>query len=198
MKYLGLFLFLISFSVSAQFTKGTIAFGGNVSFSSIKQSINNTDYPASNYLTLSPTVGLFISPTFSLGVFGQINSQKTPTINVITNLFESQKTVSQLYGLFARKYFPLSDKFLVSINGRIGAGGEVKDDNSDDKSSQFLISLSPSLTFLPHEKWGIEAGFGQISYQKNAAQYTFSDADVFSASLGSLSFGINYYINRKD
>lgn len=197
MKYLLLLLFLVPFSVSAQFTKGTIVLGGNISFTSIKQNINTADYPSSNYLTVNPSIGTFISSSFSVGVFGQISSQKTPNINVVTNLFESQKSVSQIYGVFARKYFSISDNFMISLNGKAGLGSNTRNGDSDNKTNQLLISISPALTFLPHAKWGIEAGFGQVSYEKNSQPYYASETDRFIADLGSLSFGINYYLNRK-
>ncbi|WP_439489090.1 hypothetical protein [Algoriphagus sp.] len=196
MKNLLLLIFLVPFSVSAQFSKGTFATGGNASYTSIAQNHNDNDYPSSRYLTVSPTVATFLSPSFSVGIFGQISSQNMPTINYVTNLFEEQKTTSQIYGLFARKYFPLSEKFLISLNGKAGVGSRKRNEDSDNKNSQFLISISPAITFLPHDKWGIEAGFGQITYEKNSQDYYYGDTDRFIASLGGLTFGINYFIIR--
>ncbi|UZD24424.1 outer membrane beta-barrel protein [Algoriphagus halophytocola] len=198
MKYLGLILFLIPYTASAQFSKGTVVVGGSMSYSSQTQNITDGDYPASSYLSLSPTIGVFVSPTVSVNVLGQVYSQKNPTINVITNLFETEKSVSQIYGLLVRKYFPLSDKFLLSLNGKAGAGSRIKNEDSDTKTSQLIISISPALTFIPHKNWGIEGGFGQISYEKNSQQNPYYDSDQFKASLGELGLGVNYYFNRKN
>lgn len=198
MKYLFFLFLLVSFSASAQFSKGTISLGGNSSFTSISENDNDTYYPASKYLTVNPTVGIFLTPSFSLGIFTQISSQKNPRINIITNLFETQKSVSQIYGLYARKYFTLSDKFLISLTGSGGIGSRVINEDSEDKTNQYSISISPKLTFIPHKNWGIEAGFGVISYQKNSQQNPYYNNDQFSASLGSLSLGVNYFINRKE
>jgi hypothetical protein len=197
MKYLFTLLFLIPFTVSAQFSKGTVAIGGNVSYTSIAQNSGDNDAPATNYFTLSPTVAMFIAPSFSVGAFVQLYSQNSPTINIYTNLFEDRKTVSQIYGVFARKYFPLSDKFLISVDGKIGAGSRKTNGDSDTKVNQFLVSVSPVFTFLPHEKWGIEARIGQLSYTTNSQQNPYYNSDQFNADLGGLTFGVNYYIGRK-
>lgn len=198
MKYLILIFFLVPLTLSAQFSKGTVVLGGNLSYTSISENYGDAEYPASDFLTLSPTIGIFVSPTFSVNIFGQVSSQKNPTINVVTNLFETEKSVSQIYGLLVRKYFPLSDKFLISLNGKIGAGHRVKNGDSDSKTSQFIVSISPNLIFVPHKNWGIEGGFGQISYEKNSQQNAYYDSDRFSASLGGLALGVNYYFSRKN
>jgi len=198
MKYLFFVFLLVSFSASAQFSKGTISLGGNFSFTSISENDNDTFYPASKYLSVNPMVGIFLTPSFSLGVFTQISSQKNPRINVTTNFFETQKSVFQIYGLYARKYFTLSDKFLLSLIGSGGIGSRVINEDSEDKTNQFSISIAPKLSFIPHKNWGIEAGFGVVSYQKNSQQNTYYNSDQFSANLGSLSLGVNYFINRKD
>lgn len=197
MKYLLTLLFLIPFTVSAQFSKGTVAIGGNVSYTSILQDSDISDMPSAKYLTINPSVGMFVSPSFSLGAFVQIYSTKVPTINPYTNLFEEGKVVSSIYGIFARKYFPLSDKFLISINGRVGVGSKVTDGDSENKTNQFTASLSPVFTFLPHEKWGLEASFAHLRYETNSPGSYYSNSDDFSVSLGGLGFGVNYYIGRK-
>ncbi|GAB3217659.1 outer membrane beta-barrel protein [Algoriphagus aestuariicola] len=197
MKYLFVFLFLAPFTVFAQFSKGTLAIGGNVSYTSISASSSDNSTPATHYFTLSPTVATFVAPSFSVGAFVQLYTQNSPTLNIYTNLFEDQKTVSQIYGVFARKYFSVSDKFLISLNGKVGAGSRTTDGESDSKVNQFVVSVGPVLTFLPHERWGVEASFGEISYSKNSQQNPYYNTDHFNASLGSLNFGINYFINRK-
>ena len=197
MKYLLVFLFFVPFTVFGQFSKGTVATGGYVSYTSIAQNSGGNDTPATSYFTLSPTVAMFVAPSFSVGAFVQLYTQNSPTINIYTNLFEDQKSVSQIYGLFARKYFSLSDKFLISVNGEIGAGSRKTNGDSGTKVNQFLISVSPVFTFLPHEKWGIEARIGQLSYTTNSQQNPYYSSDRFDADLGGLTFGLNYYINRK-
>jgi hypothetical protein len=196
MKYLFTILFLVPFTVSAQFSKGTVAIGGDMTYYSLLQDSDNSDMPSSKYLTINPSVSLFLTPTFSAGVFVQINSSKVPTINIYTNLFEESKMVSSIYGVTARKYFPLSDKFLISIDGGVGVGGRVVNGNSENKVNQFTASMSPVFTFLPHPKWGIEATFANVSYETNTGS-SYTKSNSFSARLGTMGFGINYFINRK-
>lgn len=198
MRYLFILFFLAPFSLVAQFSKGTIVLGGNLSYSSTINHDTDYEYPASKSLSLNPNIGMFVSPSFSIHVFGQISSQKYPQINVITNLFETEKLVSKIYGLAASKYFSLSDKFMIMLSGRVGTGNRMRNEDKDTKSNQFLVSLGPSLIFFPHKNWGIAGGFGSLSYEKNFQQYATMKSNRFSASLGSLAFGVNYLFNRKD
>lgn len=151
--------------------------------------------PSSKYLTMNPSVSIFVTPTFSIGAFLKINSSKVPNINPYTNLFEEGKVLTSIYGVTARKYFPLSDKFLISVQGGIGLGGRVVDGDSENRTSQFTANLGPVFTFLPHPKWGFEASFADLRFENSGNYYT--NTNNFSVGIGTMGFGINYFINRK-
>jgi hypothetical protein len=146
---------------------------------------------------MNPSAAVFVSPSFSIGVFADISSNKIPTINVITNLFEERKVVSNIFGIEARKYFPISDKFLFSVNGGVGAGSKVKDGDSENKVDQLVAYLTPVFTFLPHPKWGFEGSIGSLRYETNSPGNYYSNSNDFRASLGGLGLGVSYSINRK-
>jgi hypothetical protein len=56
--------------------------------------------------------------------------------------------------------------------------------NDKDKETGFEVELRPVFTFLPHPKWGIEAGLGLLSYKKNVRQFGSNKIDQFMAGIG--------------
>lgn len=197
MKYFFIALFLIPFTVLAQFSKGTVAIGGSVYFQSVLHDPDNSDMPSSKYLTVNPYLGVFVTPTFAMGGFVQLLSDKVPSINIYTNRFEERKVVSGIYGVFARKYFPISDKFLFGVQGEVGLGNKVIDGDSDNKTKQFTAALAPLFTFLPHPKWAFNASFAELSYEKNSPGSYYSNSNNFTARIGGLGLGINYFMGGK-
>jgi hypothetical protein len=115
MKYLLVFFLLAPLTLSAQFLKGTLGIGGNISYSSQLNHGNNISDNKNSTLNVRPRAELFLSNTFSLGAYVSLSKFKTMHSIPSTNLYYDADYNSQTYGVLARKYISISDNFLFSL-----------------------------------------------------------------------------------
>ncbi|HSF55070.1 MAG TPA: hypothetical protein VLA71_15050 [Algoriphagus sp.] len=196
MKKLLVLLFFVPIISFAQFTKGNKFIGGNVSYSRYSYEGGTDSKPFNSIFDLEGQLGFFSSESFAVGPVLNIFSQSRPSINPVTNLFEQTNSSGVMAGVFARKYFPISEMFLFSMEGKVLGGIRSSDNDSEDESNgQLKVGFRPVFTFLPSSKWGFEAGVGNLSYEVNTANY-LSDQTVFLANLGQVSLGVVYFFNR--
>ncbi len=201
MKRLIFILLLLPTLTFGQFSKGTKMIGTDFNISSI--STSSGDRPDFT-ITGNFNFGFFTSESFAVGPILNVLYDKRYTINPVTNTFNEISITGLSGGLFARKFFKISDKFFFSLEGRglIGYAQRSNDSRlnfgfqSDDRVTRFDISILPAFTFFPSERWGIDARLGQIYYGSNAANY-FQDFKEFRFNLGRVSLGFNYYFGIK-
>ncbi len=202
MKKLILILLLLPTLTFGQFSKGTKMIGTDFSVSSYTTSVNNE--PPITTITGNFHFGFFTSESFAVGPILNVLYNRNYNINPVTNTFDEISITGLSGGLFARKFFKISDKFFFSLEGRglIGYAQRSNDSRlnfafqSDDRVTRFDISILPAFTFFPSERWGIDARLGQIYYGSNAANY-FQDFKEFRFNLGRVSLGFNYYFGIK-
>lgn len=152
---------------------------------------------SSTYFSMDTQFGVFLKESFVFGPALNLNANALPFINPTTNLFERTHIYGVLVGVFARKYFPITEMFLFSLEGEIlGGAGTDSYNSEEDLAPSMKVGLRPVFTFLPSEKWGFEAGVGELSYQLNPLG-DYTNQDFFTANLGRVSLGVIYFLNRK-
>ena len=104
------------------------------------------------------------------------------------------------FGLYAKKYWNLSDRFL--INGRLGVDyGFSKLTEGYTAGRLFRVGLRPGLTYFFTQHFALEGTFGFIGYTHTKLEDPddfmgfYTKSNVFEVQFGAseLSLGISYY-----
>lgn len=205
-SFLLIFFTILSFCVNAQFNTGDKVLGGYLSFSAQRSPDSQSGElrDKSNSFSVSPSLGFFIAENLSIGARLGYSNYVYETYNSSDLTYQSKsKHISP--ALFAERYFSLSDHFLFSVVGNLSFNrgkettkqfnqitGEVYKNTSDTYT--LSAGLNPTFTFLPSEKWGIQAGVGSLYYSYSRNLSTETKTNSFNLSLGSVSLGIFYYM----
>lgn len=180
-KTLALILFSLSFlAISAQTNKGKMFIGGNLNYSTNK---NSTSYYIYNQeqknssTSVSPYVGYFIQNDWALGALLDINNQKTETTsNSYTDGYQEETTTTDHSGIgvFITKYFTISDRLKFDISANVCYQSvSQKNNSSTNNTSQYSTKLnykgsSADLTFglmyFITPKLGIHANLADLSF----------------------------------
>jgi hypothetical protein len=196
---IALFCILFSFCAHAQFTKGDKFIGGNVTMKHVSYDDGDEE---DVYFGVSPSAGIFLTKNFALGLDLGYSHDSYKTY---VDFQVSSKRISQSYttGIFAKRFFTISDKFFFALKGdvvyqrSINNHTSVNGVKSSTKSYVLGTNLTPSFIFFPSPKWGIEASLGSLSYTHNQeipADGTTTDQLNFYA--GTFSLGFTYYLRK--
>lgn len=219
--YSLLFFFSIVFTAGAQIKKGTILLGGDMNFSTSK----NTPGDATNgyvvkqtYAGLSPSFGKAIKENviagFDLSWAGSKTTQDQSASHVVS------KSNSYGAGLFLRGYKTLGSGFSLFLQGRLGgyySKGKNEDNtmpqnNTDNKSYTVNLGFYPGVAYLLGKRVQVEAGFQNLAvvgYSHSENTYTipggngpltssgnnFSLSSGFSSSLNNFTAGVRLLLD---
>jgi hypothetical protein len=198
-----------------QISQGTVVLSGSVQFN---QSYYKPDQNPSNSrsinqsLYLSPSVGFMLRDGLELGMgIGLHNSLSKSTWDEGEARSKSQALYLSPY---IRKYVQLTDFLLLHGTGytSVGFGRNLENGEQDEdyrltsRSNSLRVGVYPGLTYLATPKLGITATFGNLSYEvrkstnlasRHQSEHAYTDKGFYAnLSPGSLSLGINYFINR--
>lgn len=193
--FLLAFVPLVSFG---QFSKGTKYVGGDLMYYSNNLDYGATNSPSSKTFSTNVQMGFFLNDSWAVGPVVNYISSNRPSINPVTNLFESSKINGFAGGLFARKFFTITDKFFFSLEGKGLIGNLSRDENAamfNEGGTRLNISLLPAFTFMPNQKWAFDAGIGEISYRSNWYANYINEQN-FNINLGQVNLGVNYFFGR--
>lgn len=198
MKKLLILLAFVPLVSFGQFSKGTKYVGGSMSYNSLKVGTGDGSAPASSYLAFQGQLGIFINESIAIGPIANFFSSSNHNLNPVTNLYENMKITGIAGGLFARKFFSISESFFFSLEGKGLVGTINRDLNSslfEESSTRLHISLLPAFTFMPNQKWSFDASIGDLSYQSNWNANFIEDRN-FNVNFGQVSLGLNYFFGR--
>jgi hypothetical protein len=211
-----------------QIQKGAIVFSGGGSYNSADQSYyiyryNNSGSleaksvsDRSSFITIQPSVGLFVSPSFMVGAgLGfEYQGAKYFNINPVSGAIDPGKRNRGIVSLnvFFKKYIPLKDKFYfnaaLSISGGLGAA-KYSTSDTDLRNPIFSAraNLSPGFTYFISNKWAITSGFGQLYYNYTAEKLDQDDVQEdlknktnqwgLSFQLNTFSIGVQYFLRNQ-
>jgi len=123
-KYITVFFLLSSLITQAQFNKGDKFVGGSISASTYRATNDPGDQVSKRKsLSLAPSLGYFINKNFAIGVTAGYSTTHYFEENVTYKNDQTLNSVSA--GIFAKRFFTLSDKFLFGLNASAtyGRGG---------------------------------------------------------------------------
>lgn len=178
---------------SAQFSKGTILLGGNVSIDfttnkTIAGSTTTTNSSTSS-LSLLPNVGYFVMDRLALGAGLQLNTSST-SVDGSRASFANNSFAFQPFG---RYYF---DKFYGQAS--IGFGSYKNESTNGNgvttttKGSLFNWGIAGGYVFLLNDHVGLEPqiGYGSQSTSPDGSNVTDRNAGLF------LRLGVQVYLSK--
>lgn len=176
-------LMLTSTLAFGQMQKGDIQLSGNLNISKVKNTGNE-----SNFFRVAPQASLFLSETTSLGVSLGYSSQKT---GIGLN---EQKTDLFTYGVFARFYKSMGDKFYFFLQPAITLGsGDI---NGTDLTN-FSVNVTPGLAYFVSEKIALELNLGGLFYTSQDINQNINTENYgFNFNLSSLTLGASILLRK--
>ncbi|MGY6521449.1 MAG: outer membrane beta-barrel protein [Mongoliitalea sp.] len=195
MKKLLVIIFFLPLISFGQFAKGTKYLGGDILLNSSKIDFADDISSRNNLFSISSQLGFFLNDSWAIGPAVNFSTSNNPSLNPVTNLFEDRRITGYAGGLFARKFFSISENFFFSLEGK-GLIGSINREpailNDNENKTRFRFSLSPIFTFMPTKKWAFDARIGEVSYESNWNS-NISNNSNFRFNFGSINLGFNYF-----
>ena len=199
---------LYSFASYSQFNKGDKYLGGTISASTQRAPTIPGIYQnnVTNSISINSSLGFLLNEKIAVGgQIGYANYYYKNTSNppyIIEN-----KSPSYTIGVFAKRYYTISDKFLFTMTGFFNSTRISNiytltylptDTTTQQKTQTYQLSTSirPSFLFFPSPKWGFEASVGSISYVLGKDLSTGKNTNTFNINYGTLSLGLSYYFRK--
>lgn len=183
---------------NAQDKSQNFLIGGHFSLSNSNQDSDNFESKTFS-LSVSPTVGYFVSEKWLIGLKGSYSYQKGESSQSDGD-YKSDVTMNNyLFGPYARYYIPLGEKFklytqletLYGINKRKNTdnNGTEEPFNTDSDRKLFSLAFNPGLSYNITKKLLLEAEFGEVDYLY--LDYKTDDDNDYTQSSKRTSFGIS-------
>lgn len=201
---LFILLLLITFTTKAQFEKGDKFFDGSISLSANKLSDPQSQFAnVRRGFGIAPAIGFFLNEKVAVGGrLGYSNSYQRNLSSWSINRWYSQ---SASVGIFIKRYFTLSEKFLFSVQGTCEFS-RARDKQSNitetdvfvnkTQSYQIWAGLSPSFIFFPSSNWAFEASIGSLGNSYYRSLSTDGRGNTFVMGYGGFSLGAVYYLRK--
>jgi hypothetical protein len=173
-----------------------------VSSSSTSSELSNTkNKNTTSSFGVSPRVGVFVADNLVLGLdFGYSRSFAK----------HIEKSYRLNAGSYLRYYKFLGDKIALFADASVGVEKREskykQDQGPEGKNNISFIALKPGISYFIHQKLGLEATFGNLSFQREKTKYTYNTENRsteykttnLGLNLGSGTFlvGANFYFNR--
>ncbi len=220
---LGLLVFqFFVFAANAQIEKGSIMLGGNVNFNNSNSeqligmlpNVTAINDDSKDFL-FNPRFGYAIGNNWIIGTALTFNTGKT-TRKSVSSTSSSSTMEEQIFDydafgatLFARKYFPLGDKFSVfgelisgvnwrTVNSLYNSSQGTSSEN-ETKYTQYTTSLSAGLAYFPKNWLALELSTNLVSFTTGEQNQTSPKYDSFSFGLNtsSINLGVSFFLNNK-
>lgn len=199
-KFFGLFLLLLAYEAHGQpILKGSKFIGGTtrISFSGPYDSGNGSN--KSTEFGIGPTAGLFLSEHWAIGLGAgwqksTIEFNGSPSGVNLSNISSGYTATC-----FGSWFVPVTEKFYFKLQNSLDFNRQTsKTESSISVSSTEKYSLSlnarPAFVFFPSDHWGVELGFGALSYAHNQNLSTGDSGNSFGFYLtSSIGLGLYYY-----
>ena len=181
---------------------------------SVQNQYYSSTKTVNNLFNILPTAGYFVNEKWALGGsagYGYSDQRSTNTNSLGSNSYKSS-SFSISAGMFGRRYFAISERFFFVLEGNLNfrrgrsfSASEQRDANGNltsrlsfnSPSYNLGVSVRPLFIFFPLPRWGLEAGLGSLSVnrQENLSDHTGVNSSNLSVT-GTFAFGITYYFKR--
>jgi hypothetical protein len=212
LQLLLLFIFTFSFirSASAQTQKGNFYIGGSLYYNYdggpgtttvYNYPTGTTNYTVNNLTTFqfNPEFGYFLSKNWSIGIQPNYSRSSGTETSVFTSYTDpaSNFTSSDNYHIDVVG-LTINVRYYCMVTDRIGIfpqfGISSQNDLKNFSNGEITVLGSPNIVFFVTPKLGLNMGFGNIKY---ATDYHFNNSYVNIGFNNAISFGLNYYWDKK-
>jgi hypothetical protein len=208
MKYIvATILAMISIQCFGQFSKRDKVLGGTFSLTRQRApaSTNGGLINKATSFEIVPSFGMFVNESIEIGLQAGYSSSEYER-NTIYPTISNWGSRGATVGLYAQKYFHLTDKFLFSLIGTTHydfGTSYFKTTNTitnevtktDDEDRRIGIYVTPNIIFFLSNNWALKATLGSIGYKhsNNGDQ----PLNLFSLEYGTINLGLGYYFRQK-
>jgi len=200
-------LLFVSFQSFGQFSKGDKVLSGTFSVFTQRapESPNGGLINKHNTFNIDPRFGFLLTENLEVGArVGYSRQASEHTTSYPSTFTWGAREITT--GIYARRFFTLSDKFLFTIVGDMNyhfgknwdennniITGEVRDSN--ERNQGIGIGITPGFMFLPTNNWAFQANVGNLHYSFSTRDD--QPANIFQSNLGHLNFGVAYIFRNK-
>lgn len=208
-KILLMILVTLPLCSHAQFTKGLKVLGGRLELNTSDQKTEDgPEYQYRNFSVL-PNLGIFVNDKLEIGGTVGYNSYYQHVDASVNSLEQTSKSRSLTTGLYAQRYFSLTDKFLFAflVQSNFSRGNTISPqyDQStggyiDYKTLNYSInsSLRPTFFFFPSPQWGFKLSLASFNHTFNRNLSTDTRTNQFTFYYGGVNLGVSYYFRKLD
>ena len=187
---------IVTFGVMAQTGQGTVALGGNISFTASTQETSTEDQKTTQ-VQFVPSAGYFVADNLMVGLHLGLSSSKTKQGNSET------KSSEFAVGPFARYYmFTSNDKFAFTGETGLlfGSTKYTPTTGNESKGSSIYFYISPGFTYFLSDHWGLDFQLQGISFTSSDPNKDTDNDKNNSFTIGAEFFnpslGFRYYFSR--
>lgn len=188
---------------SAQIKKGEKMLGGNIGFTTSKgEQSNAPNYEAKvTNISINPQLGFGLGDNWIAGIQAGYGYSKQKTVFPLGGVSEDKSnTISG--GVFARKFFPFSERFGLFGQGDVNyshtnnKGTTVGGATGESNTNRVGVAVSPGAYFRTGKRFILEAEVGSIGYEHGVTKSGGSGSKTTSNSF-SLGLSNNLSIGFK-
>lgn len=170
----------------AQFSKGDVILGGNLTVSTSTDKVKGSDAKTTdNKFGINPKVGVALNPNWVIGVFadtkfGSAKEDKAAKV----------KTFEITPGVFVRNYHMIGQSkfaFFAEANAGYHLANVKHDDDKFATVNGFKVNVLPGITYFVTKHFMLEGAFGGVSYG-----YDQTKLEAGGAKLNSSKFDFNF------
>jgi Outer membrane protein beta-barrel domain len=183
------FIFM-SMIASAQIEKGSSFVSGQLS-----HRINSSDAFKSTDFTVGGEYGYILSSRWALGIN---TSYKFSRQQLPNNLTQYQNNLNA--GIFARRYFALTDKLYLNLDGMAAIGNRKSRSESNfgtpltSTFNELRLSVTPGATYFVTRKIALNLNLGQLMFTKSLSTPPEQRTFTLEAGISRLSVGMSIYL----
>lgn len=211
-------LFLLSFSGFGQLQKGNKLLGGTISYSSTKNTSDNSGVAGGsfykyNQFSNSPILGYFVSDRTVVGLKFDLftSSSENSSLSGTTTRSEFNQFG---FGPFVRRYFPVKEWVAFYGQAAIDYSSGKSTNTSEGNNSSFTTEISRKrigvvttlgLAFFPTNWMSLDLAINPLSYYSNknknesgpAVNESNTNNFIFNLSTQSFGIGAHFFFNKK-
>lgn len=212
MKFLSTFLVFIlvlTSNIQAQeyISKGHSVLSGSFGGSSREFDSGDGYLSDNNSLTISTQYGKFVKDNLALGVGTSLFTSKSTTTNADSERLSKSNGFS--FSIFARKYYPINEKFGAYWNSNLGYSYDKNTSEfisstgtnntfEEQKNDRINLTANLGLYYFIWKRLSLEANLGHVSIGKTISNTGSAKSEFFGVNfVNTLSFEqfftINYY-----
>lgn len=191
-KYIFYILILCSI-ISYSQKRSNYIISGNLNFNSTSFNDDDIDIEDDVNFFSSIKVG-HISKNSNLEIGFGLAYSKLNRNNFSSFSDDDFETITGL--IYARQYFPLTDKFAFSLSGEFGYSKSYYENRDDFDQKTYTLEFKTGLIYFVTKRIGLTADFGSIGYNSSKFREISGDSSInnifFNFDPSDISLGLAF------